>query len=76
VRLNDLVDKWMQGCEDVKTVKNTIVMEQLIDMLPSHVRVWVKERKPKSSKEAGEFADDYFQARGEHHSQPERKPEN
>ena len=46
----------------------TVDLEQLINTMPSQVRVWVKERKPKTSKEAGELAgelaDDYVQARG------------
>ena len=29
-----------------------------------YVHIWVKECKPKTCKEAGEYADDYFQARG------------
>ena len=41
-----------------------LVMEQLIKTLPSYVHIWVKEHKPKTSKEAGEYVDDYFQARG------------
>ena len=63
-RLRDLTDKWMQGCNSVEDMKDRIVMEQLINTMPSQVRVWVKERKPKTSKEAGELADDYVQARG------------
>ena len=62
VRLSDLMDKWMQGCDNMEAVKDKLVMEQLIETLPSYVRIWVKERKPKTSKEAGEYADDYFQA--------------
>ena len=40
-------------------------MEQLINTLPGQVRVWVKERKPTSSREVGQLADDYIQARGQ-----------
>ena len=64
VRLSDLMDKWMQGCDNVEAVKDKLVMEQLIETLPSYVHIWVKEHKPKTSKEAGEYANDYFQARG------------
>ena len=39
--------------------------EQLINTLPDDVRVFVKERKPKSSAEAGRLADDYIIARKE-----------
>jgi len=34
-----------------------------VNTLPDDVRVWVKERKPKTSMEAGQLADDYVQAR-------------
>ena len=40
-----------------------IVMEQFISVLPEEVRVWVKERKPRSSEEAGRLAENYRQAR-------------
>ena len=54
----------------VEAMKDKLVMEQLIEMLPSHVCVWVKERKPKMSKEAGEYVNDYFQARGPQFDSP------
>ena len=41
-----------------------LVMEQLINMMPSDLRVWIRERRPKSTLEAGELADQYMQARG------------
>ena len=64
IRLRDLVNKWMEDCmNNVDLVKDRVVMEQLIDTLPSAVRVYVREHKPKSSQEAGELADDYVQAR-------------
>ena len=37
VRLSDLMDKWMQGCDNVEAVKDNLVMEQLIETLPSYV---------------------------------------
>ena len=40
-----------------------MVREQLLNMLPEDVRLWVYERKPKTSAEAGELAEDYMQAR-------------
>ena len=62
-RLNDLASKWLQDCSSVDQVKDLIVMEQLVDMLPVDVRIFVRERKPKSSAEAAKLADDYWQAR-------------
>ena len=64
-RLQDLTDKWMQGCNTMEEIKDRVVMEQRINTLPGQVRVWVKERKPTSSREAGQLADDYIQARGQ-----------
>ena len=58
------MDKWMQRCNNVEAVKDKLVMEQLNETLPSYVRIQVKERKPKTSKEAGEYTNDYFQPRG------------
>ena len=34
-----------------------------MEVLPDEVRVWVKVRKPRTSKEAGKLAEDYRQAR-------------
>ena len=37
--------------------------EQFVEVLPEDVKVWVKERKPGTSEEAGRLAEDYRQAR-------------
>ena len=58
-RLADLADKWTHGYTTVEEVKDLIVKEQLIDTLPENIRVYVKERKPATSQEAGELADDH-----------------
>ena len=59
IRLQDLVgqvdDRLRRGCVKIKDKINT---------LPSVVRVYVRERKPSNSQEAGELADDFIQARG------------
>ena len=62
-RLDDLADKWTQGCKTKEELKDLVVLEQLVNMLPEEVQVWVKERKPKTGMEAGQLADDYIQAR-------------
>jgi len=62
-RLQDLADKWTQGCRSREELKDLIVLEQLVSTLPENVRIWVKERKLKTSAEAGQLADDYAQAR-------------
>ena len=58
-----MADKWTQGCRSREELKDLIVLEQLVSILPENVRIWVKERKPKTSAEAGQLADDYAQAR-------------
>ena len=73
-RLSDLIDKWMKECKSVKEVCELVVIEQLLETLPSKVRVWVRERKPKSSTEAGQLADDYVQARKASQHSGSRKP--
>ena len=39
------------------------MLEQLASTIPENVCIWVKERTPKTSTEAGQLADDYTQAR-------------
>ena len=40
-----------------------VVTEQLLNILPRDIQVWVQERKPRTSSEEGRLADDYLQAR-------------
>lgn len=40
-----------------------LVVEQLMNTMPTELRVWVAERKPQSGEQAGRLADDYLQAR-------------
>ena len=40
-----------------------IVRVQLLNSLPEDARVWVRERKAKTSEEAGELAENFLQAR-------------
>ena len=53
----------MKNCDSAEKVIDVMVMEQLLNMLVPDVRLWVRERKPKSSEEASQLADDYMQAR-------------
>ena len=45
-RLDDMASKWLKDCTSIEQMKDLVVMEQLIDMLPFDVRVFVRERKP------------------------------
>ena len=62
-RLNDLFSRWTKDCSSREEIQDMMVKEQLLNMLPEDVRLWVYERKPKTSAEAGELAEDYMQAR-------------
>ena len=57
------MEKWKEDCSLVQQIRETMVIEQLLNMLPEEIRVWVKERKPKTSMAAWELANDYLQAR-------------
>ena len=63
-RLQDVAKKWLKGCTTMEELLDAIVKEQLVDTLPQALKIWVSEREPSSSKEAGELADSYLQARG------------
>ena len=62
-RLSDIAGKWLKDCKTVEDIKDAVVKEQLLSALPDDVRVWVSERKPNTSTEAGQLAEDYLQAR-------------
>lgn len=47
----------------MKAVCEKIPVKQLLNTMPSDLKVWVGERKPKTGEEAGRLADDYLQAR-------------
>ena len=62
-RLTDLARRWTKECSSVDELLDLLVHEQLINSLPEDVRLWVRERKPKTSTEAGALAEDFLQAR-------------
>ena len=66
VRLNDMFNKWT-GAEKEERTKEEIcemmVMEQLMESMPTDLKIWLKERKSKTTLEVGELADDYVTAR-------------
>ena len=62
VRLQDLWQKWMQKYSTVEQIGDVIV-EQFLNSLTPDLRVWIRERKPETTSEAGELADQYEQAR-------------
>ena len=52
-----------KNCENRAAVVDVIAKEQFIETLPEEVRVWVKERKPRTTQVACRLAEDYRQAR-------------
>ena len=79
-RLGDLARKWTRGCDNVEQLLEVFVTEQVLNSLPPHLRIWARERKPKSGAEAGQLAEDYLQARklppGEKRPEPPRETSN
>lgn len=62
-RLKDAARKWTKNCTTLEELLDTMVMEQFLNTLEPAARVWVKERQPGTSADAGKLADDYEQAR-------------
>ena len=58
----DLAKKWTRECTSAEELRELVVTEQLLNTLPRDIQIWVRERKPKTSSEAGRLADDYLQA--------------
>ena len=62
-RVQDLAENWLKDCGNRAAVVDAVVKEQFIEVLLEEVRVWVKERKRRTTQEAGRLAEDYCQAR-------------
>ena len=62
-RVMELVQKWMAECTTVQEVLEMVGTEQLLNSMGEDVRVWVRERNPKTCAGAGELVDDYELAR-------------
>lgn len=72
-RLDDLASKWLKSCKSAKEVRDKIIMEQFLNMQSEEIRIFIRERKPKTSEEAGKLADDFQQARKESSSEKDKK---
>ena len=60
----DLLQKWTKTCKTVDDVQQFIGKEQFLETLSNpEQKLWVMEKKPKTSIAAGELADEYEQAR-------------
>ena len=72
-RLTDHFRKWTSFCTNMEELADKMMMEQLLNNMPTDLRVWLGERKPSSCREAGMLADDYVLARHRgHFSRPHK----
>ena len=62
-RARDLATKWTRGCTTQEELLELVTAENVLNVLPRDVQVWVRERKPRTNEEAGHLAEDYIQAR-------------
>ncbi|XP_053098416.1 uncharacterized protein LOC128321912 [Pangasianodon hypophthalmus] len=71
-RLRNLYRHWVRPELHTKEeIGETIVLEQLLRVLPHEIRVWVKEHEPNTGLDAGKLAQQYINAhRGSQRSQP------
>ena len=56
--------KWLQDYSTREEVIEAVTTEQLLNGMPGELKMWVRERKPRTSALAGELADDNEQAHG------------
>ena len=71
-RLDDLASKWLKSCEKPEDVQDRVVLEQFFGMQSEEIRVFIRERKPATSVEAGRLADNFLQASRENRSDRSR----
>ena len=72
-KLKTLTTKWLGGSDSVADVIEKLVVEQLLDILPQDLRIWLCERKPTTGDQAAALADDYVLARRRRRSDVRRK---
>ena len=72
-RLDDLAAKWLKSCKTPEEIRDKIILEQFLNILPEEVRIFVKERKPESAGKAGKLVDDFVQARKPEEKGTEKK---
>ena len=72
-RLRDLLEKWTASCTTLEALKEKIVVEQLLEMMPRDLRIWINNRKPTTGEEAGKLADSYIHSRRLESQEPSRE---
>ena len=71
--MTDLFHKWTADCDTVAAISEKLLIEQLLDTMPTELRIWLSEKKPATMREAGKLADDYVLARQRDHKEPGAK---
>ena len=65
-RLQDYFRCWTAASElEGLTLEGLTVLDQFLHCLPDDLVIWLRERKPKSVRQAAELADEYTMARGQ-----------
>ena len=63
IRMSDLLERWTVECKSVAELREKVLLEQLLNVMSPELKIWVTERKPKTTEEAARLADDYMTAR-------------
>ena len=62
-RMADLFRKWVADCNTVEAISEKLLIEQLLNTMPTDLRIWLSEKKISTCREVGKLADDYMMAR-------------
>ena len=63
--LVDLANRWLEDCSSKSDVLEKITIEHFLSKTSEGVRIWVREHKPKTCAEAGNWADEFQLARND-----------
>ena len=69
-RLTDLARKWTASATSIEAVLDLLVLEQLTNTLPRDVQLHVRERQPRTARDAATMADAFVTARKQPSSLP------
>ena len=72
-RMADLFHKRTTDCDTVEAISEKLLIKQLLDTMPTELRIWLSEKKPATMREAGKLSDDYVLARQRNHKEPGAK---
>ena len=57
--LLDLANRWLEECSSKEEIIEKLATEQFVTKASEDVRVWIREHKPKTCAEAGQWADEF-----------------